>query len=182
MTGSQVDASDNALMVRYQRGDVGAYSELVERHLPALYSVLAYELGSEFEAERATLRVWAELAQRAGEFRDNVPFTTWLYQMALGLQPEELSGEGPLERSSGAATLKSDEALRTKLCWLSDLPEEQRTVLLLRQLAHLGAAEIAAVVGTTTQEVKDRLKRALLHLHKVEHERKAHPSSFENPK
>ncbi len=160
MSASNNHASDNALMVRYQRGDLGAYEELVQRHLQSVYTIACYTVNGSAAAEELTLSVFAEFARRSGEFRDQLPFSTWLYRLAVSVPA--LPGANPEEAETTEA-----------LAVIGTLPLEQRTVFLLKQVANLEFAQIADVIGTDAQDVKERMRKALLALQKTLQERRA---------
>lgn len=165
MNASNNHASDNALMVRYQRGDLGAYEELVQRHLQGVFTIASYTVGGGAAAEELTLCVFAEFARRSGEFRDQIPFSTWLYRLAVSVPAPPSAQQQDAETES--------------LAVIGTLPHEQRTVFLLKQVANLEFAQIAAVIGTDGQDVKERMRKALLALQKTLQERRA---PGENPK
>jgi len=166
MNASNNHASDNALMVRYQRGDLGAYGELVQRHLQGVFTIASYTVRGGAAAEELTLRVFAEFARRSGEFRDQIPFSTWLYRLAVSVPAPPNAQQQEAEATESVAVI-------------STLPHEQRTVFLLKQVANLEFAQIATVIGTDVQDVKERMRKALLALQKTLQERRA---LGENPK
>lgn len=164
MNDSNSRASDNALMVRYQRGDLGAYEELVQRHLPGVYTVAHYIEADPNLARDLTLRVFAELARRAGEFRDQSPFSTWLYRLAMS------TPAGPSRATPGQSLERQNQEA---LAIVAALPDSQRTVFLLKQVASLQFAQIADIIGTDIEEVKERMRKALLGIQKVVQERRS---------
>lgn len=151
-------------MIRYQRGDLEAYAQLAERHLPGVYGIALSLARESTAAETLTLGVFAELTRRAGDFRDNAPFSTWLYRLAVG---------APVHTIGTAANAGNEAALPESLAWVGILPDAQRTVFLLKQVAGLAFHQIADIIGTDVQEAKARMQKALLSIHKAVQERRA---------
>lgn len=185
------DASDEMLMVRYQRGDRHAFAELVRRHHRRVYNFALLQLRSERAAEDAAEDAFRALVQNAARFKHEARFSTWLYRIvhevclkalasgqagrvepsaeptdALLLETEE-SGVGRhsapgLERAKGASVIAA-----SVIAALDELPNDQRAVLLLKEVAQLPLRDIAEVTDTTEHAVKTRLRYALDRLQRV---------------
>src|ERR1044071_10407384 len=72
-------------MLRYQRGDAGAFAELVRRHQKALYNFVLRQTRSAPAAEDITQETFLRVVQRAAEFKHEARFSTWLYTIARNL-------------------------------------------------------------------------------------------------
>src|SRR5690606_20319129 len=75
------DASDEMLMVRYQRGDRQAFAEIVRRHHRRVYNFALLQLCSERAAEDAAEDAFRRLVQNAARFKHEARFSTWLYRI-----------------------------------------------------------------------------------------------------
>jgi len=113
---------------------------------------------------RSSLRVWlyriatnaclTALEQRAG------PEVSW-----LGPIPDALV-TGPAEDPAAIAVARESLRLGLIAC-LQFLPARQRAVLILRDVLAFPAAEVAAMLGTSTVAVKSALQRARARLEQV---------------
>src|ERR1044071_8703314 len=160
-------------MLRYQRGDAGAFAELVRRHQKALYNFVLRQTRSAPAAEDITQEAFLRVVQRAAEFKHEARFTTWLFTIARNLCVDHArkaklrrhpSLDGPAGDAEGARPLlevvpetraegEVDRAAewstmrRSIVSAVESLPDEQREVFLLREVANLPFKEIADVTG-----------------------------------
>lgn len=187
MPTNRSEAADETLMARYQRGDPHAFAELVRRHQTPVYNFIRYQLHDRGVAEQLTEEVLLRVAQEAESYRHETLFSTWLYRIArevcarfeCSLPQPPLAPTGsptlPQVRAGPTEQRESDPVLQPTadrsdpkgeltariLDGLVLLPEEQREVLLLREIARLPFGEIALVVGVEEDVVRSRLRSAL---------------------
>ena len=172
---------ERELVLRAQRGDDGAFAELVRAHQEIAFRVAYLITGSTTDAEDAVqdgaLKAWRALAR----FRVGEPWRPWLLsivanearnrrrsagrraQLALRASREHVSGDAapfPGSSTPEAAALAEDERRRL-LAALDSLPEEARDVLACRYLLELSEEETAAALGCRRGTVKSRTSRAL---------------------
>jgi RNA polymerase sigma-70 factor (ECF subfamily) len=101
--GFQAEATDEMLMVRYQRGDREAFAHLVNRHLATVFSYAFQLLGSENAATAVTEATFSSVVGRAAEFKHESRFTTWLFGFAHAHSAHQLGAPlAPPERSLDA--------------------------------------------------------------------------------
>jgi RNA polymerase sigma-70 factor (ECF subfamily) len=171
-------------MVRYQRGDREAFAELVRRYSGPIYNFSFRHVRHAPIAEDVTQEVFLRLVQKAAEFKHEARFSTWLYTIARNLCIDHLrklkhrrhasldqsgADEAPLgERlPAGGATADtersavSSEVLHAIESAVDALPEEQREVFLLREIANMPFKEIAIATGVGENTVKSRMRYAL---------------------
>jgi RNA polymerase sigma-70 factor (ECF subfamily) len=182
---SRAEISDEALMIRYQRGDKGAFTALVRRHQGALYNFALRQLRVQSAAEDVVQEAFVRVVQNAADFKHEARFTTWVFTITRNLCIDQLrkralrkhpsldqahSGEegaptlgeqtadnrASVEREATGSELK--ERIRKAL---DTLPDEQREVFLLREIAGLPFKEIAEVTGIAENTVKSRMRYAL---------------------
>ena len=187
MAAARSDATDEMLMVRYQRGDREAFAELVRRYNRRIYNFVIRQIRHAHAAEDVTQDVFLRVVQNAAEFKHEARFSTWLYTIARNLcidqlrklshrrhpsldQPPAGASEGrPLVESvadphPNASTDRAAAASEVQACIVravDALPEEQREVFLLREIANLPFKEIAEVTGVGENTVKSRMRYAL---------------------
>lgn len=174
-------------MLRYQRGDRSAFAELVRRHKSPLYNFVLRHTRSPSAAEDVTQETFLRVVQRAAEFKHEARFTTWLYTIARNLSIDHArkmkhrrhpsldaqAGPGDEVRplSEVVADPRPEGEVDRAAEWsaigrsivdaVEALPEEQREVFLLREIANLPFKEIADVTGITENTVKSRMRYAL---------------------
>jgi RNA polymerase sigma-70 factor (ECF subfamily) len=184
MADVRSDASDEMLMVRYQRGDREAFAELVRRYSGPIYNFSVRHLRQAPLAEDVTQEVFLRLVQKAAEFKHEARFSTWLYTIARNLCIDHLrklkhrrhasldnsgSDEAPLAERLAAGGIDADtersavsiEVLHAIETAVDALPEEQREVFLLREIANMPFKEIATATGVGENTVKSRMRYAL---------------------
>jgi RNA polymerase sigma-70 factor, ECF subfamily len=187
MAAVRGDASDEVLMVRYQRGDREAFALLVKRYNKQVYNFVLRQLRAPALCEDVTQEVFMRLVQNAQEFKHEARFSTWLYAIARNLCIDQLrrlqhrrhpSLDQPLGPDREGRTLGdsiatqhpsasaersavSSEVQATILKAVEALPDEQREVFLLREVADLPFKDIADITGASENTVKSRMRYAL---------------------
>ncbi|MDV7144230.1 RNA polymerase sigma factor [Tropicimonas sp. TH_r6] len=173
------ELTDDALLALYASGNRAAARMLTLRLTPRVLSLAARMLGDRSEAEdvaqEAMLRLWKIAPDwRSGEAQ----VSTWLYRVASNLCTDRLRrrrgvglddafGEGvePADEQPGVETrLQEADRLAALKSALADLPERQRTAVVLRHLEGLSNPEIAVVMEIGVEAVESltaRGKRAL---------------------
>jgi len=178
-TGSGVD--DNALLValmrRVREGDEAAFRELVEATEDRVYGTIVKMLGGFEGAEDLAQRVYLRIWQARGRYEPKAKFTTWMFSIVRRLVLNERRGrarrgvvfrepsteEFPREAKvseNPSTTAAAGELARVIENALAELPEDQRTAVILRRYEEMPYEEIAAVLETTVSAVKSLLFRA----------------------
>ncbi|MDD9934592.1 MAG: sigma-70 family RNA polymerase sigma factor [Myxococcales bacterium] len=176
---------------RLRRRDEGAFNELVRRHQEPIFRLLSSMLGDAAEAEDVAQEVFVSVFKSIDSFRGDAALSTWLYRVAVNhgknrikyLARRARDAQRPLdERTEGqqasmgvmgsrpASPDQVAEALQAEghvQRALSCLEEEQRVLVVLRDVENLSYDEIVGVTGLPIGTVKSRLHRARLALHKA---------------
>lgn len=171
--GSEHHDRSELLLPRHLGGDPAAFPELIARFGPLVYSVLGrYGLSSE-ERDDVFQEVFVRVHRAAASYQPDKALKPWLLTVAVNAARSYLRRSRAREFSDGggaALRLVSDqpssqalvEASRT-LDWLvrrlDDLPLEQREVILLCCVHHLGMQQAAEVLGIPVGTVKTRLHK-----------------------
>jgi RNA polymerase sigma-70 factor (ECF subfamily) len=173
---------DAALMLRVQRGDRRAFEALMARHAQAVANFLYHSLGDAAEAEDLTQNVFLQVYKSAARYRVTAKFTTWLFTIARNLCLNELRRRArhpalsldapppefedaparavPDTRPDGPVDTLLLSELEAKIQEaLGDLPEAQRTAILLYREQDLSYDDIAAVLGCSLTAVKSLIHR-----------------------
>jgi RNA polymerase sigma-70 factor (ECF subfamily) len=155
---SRQDADDSILLDGARRGESEAFGQLVARHFGRVYAVALAITGNPDDAEDVVQDALAIALERLEECRSGSSFGPWLRQIArsraLNAQRAArvraaVSLEG-LEERLAEPGAPGDPVLRARLLEaLALLPEAQREVLLLHDLAGCPHAEIARTLGLT---------------------------------
>jgi RNA polymerase sigma-70 factor (ECF subfamily) len=178
------DDSDEALMLRYQSGDAGAFDELYTRHRGGLFRFIARQCRSREHCEELFQDVWMNLIGARARYRPDAQFRTYLFTLAhnklmdyfrrhgkveLTLYENE-AGETALDRMP---TSRTDEpAVRAEskqqgeaiIRLLAGLPAPQRETFLMHEEGGLSIEEIAEASGTSFEAAKSRLRYAIAKL------------------
>ena len=155
--------SDERLAEEIRRGNEAAFEVLYERHGAAVLSLCRHILGCPEEAEEALQHAFAAVWSYLQRGRP-VPhrLQPWLFAVARNrcLSLLRARQPDPLELHEAPCTVGlADQVerradLRELLSNLGELPEQQRTALLLSELGGLSHADIAAVLGRKEASVK----------------------------
>lgn len=173
---------DASLMLRVKTGDLAAFEALVEKYKTPVVNLLARTLGDPAEAEDVAQNVFVQVFKSAGRYEATARFSTWLFTIARNLALNEIRRRSrhPAisldESASEAAGLPGrqyedkknaapsmgllQEELRRKVEEaLADLPENQRTALLLFR-EDVSYEEIAQVLRCSLSATKSLIHRA----------------------
>ena len=173
---------DAALMLRVQRGEVEAFERLVEKHRQAVQNFVQRTLQDGSEAEDLAQQTFVQVWKAAARYRVTARFTTWLFTIARNLCLNELRRRGrhpaesmdaPVETSQGQVTRDFkdrhepevvDRVLITELSGrieeaLADLPESQRSAILLFREEELAYEDIAQILGVSVSATKSLIHR-----------------------
>ncbi len=167
--------SDERLIALTRRGNHGAFEALVQRYQPRLLAFCRHMLGSQEDAEDVLQEVFT--AAFNAMCADDRPINArpWLYRIARNrslnhLRRPQPSGQDSMdifERDGGASTadtVHKREEFRQIVADVHELPETQRTALLLREIDALSYDQIAEAMDTTIPSVKSLLVRARVSL------------------
>jgi RNA polymerase sigma factor (sigma-70 family) len=156
------------------RGDDAALAAMYEHHHQALYRYCRSILHDDEEARDALQSTMAKaLAALRDEERD-FELRPWLFRIAHNeaisrlrrrREAVDLDAVGTLGTDSLAQTLEDRERLAHLQADLRDLPERQRSALVLRELSGLSHEEIAAVLDSSARAVKQTIFEARAALH-----------------
>jgi RNA polymerase sigma factor (sigma-70 family) len=163
--------TDERLVALIRRGHHGAFEALVQRYQPRLLAFCRHMLGSQEDAEDVLQEVFA--ASFNAICADDRPINArpWLYRIARNRclnhlrrpQPAGQDSMDVFERDGGtttADTVHKREEFRHIVADVQELPETQRTALLLREIDALTYEQIAEAMDTTVPSVKSLLVRA----------------------
>ncbi len=171
---------DDILVQRSKNGDLDAFDELVRKYESKIYTVAYRFTGSHADANDLAQETFIRVYQSLGTFRGDSSFATWLYRIAANVCRDELRRQQRRKKVSldeimsntGGNLYLADDALspeesmeRSELqravqkC-LNTLTDEQRLILVMREMQGLSYEEIAASLDCSLGTVKSRLNRS----------------------
>lgn len=176
---------DAELMLRVKRGGRdahAAFAELVGRWQQPVIGFIHRSLPDQAEAEDLAQGVFVQVWKSAARYQVTARFSTFLFTVARNLclnehrrrarhpadsldEPRPDDEGHPFRQIKDRAELSADEATqRTELFAkvdeaLAELPEKQRTAILLCREGELSYEEIAEVLGTSLQATKSLIHR-----------------------
>ncbi len=179
---SEVAGGEAALIQRCVAGEEGACAELVSGHERMVYTLALHLLGDRDEALDLSQEVFLRVFRTIHGFRGHSSLKTWIYRIVINQArnrqrfwrrrrrsdqvslDQHVAEHGDLEQANDGTS--PDRALARKelasRLWaaLDDLPFDQRTVVVLREIDGLSYDEIAYSLGVAVGTVKSRLTRA----------------------
>jgi RNA polymerase sigma factor (sigma-70 family) len=163
--------SDAALGERFARGDESAFAVLYERHRASVLAICMGVLGSRFDAEDALQETFASLAIALGREppRD---MRAWLTRVSRNAAIDvarrrkrvDAAGDEVPDAVAPAGAASVAGELHSVLEGIRELPESQRTALLMRELAGHSYREIASLLDIEEQAVRGLIARARIGL------------------
>lgn len=170
------EATDEELMGRVQHRDRDAFAVLVTRHLDGIhafnYRMTRNEEDAADLAQETFLRVWNSAAtwrphRPAG---GRIKFTTWLHRIARNLcidahrrHRETHEIDANLAAADGTAPDDAPTLSRLRRAMdqaIADLPERQRTALVLCHRDGMTNRDAAAVLAVSVDALESLLSRA----------------------
>ncbi len=158
---------ERALVRAAQQGDAAALEALFRAHWPGAYRAAWFVVRDAQAAEDIAQEAFLAAVAALDRFDRRRPLAPWLRTIVArraidALRARRLRrevGDAPLAVLPAAeAAEPADEGLARAL---AALPDDQRTVVVLRHVLELTPGEIAAVLGLPRGTVNSRLRRGL---------------------
>lgn len=181
------EKSDTEIISQVVGGNQSAFREIVERYKQSIYQMAVRIVSDPFEAEDMTQIVFVQVYKNLKKFRTSGSFKAWIFTIARNTCLNEIrrrkrrkiySLEQLEEVKEGSSAMhisdkKSSDArevvLQDELVdilneVLKEVPEKQRTALLLFQHDNLSYEEISKVLGCSIGATKSLIFRAREHI------------------
>jgi RNA polymerase sigma-70 factor, ECF subfamily len=176
MSSAPGSAPDQVLALRASRGDVEAFSRLVQEHSGLVYRVSLRILGVG-GAQDASQEVWVKVWRNIKNFRGDSAFSTWLYRITVNTclsfrrkesrrREREYGGDempflpepsgGDADPEAAALSAERREEIQAAL---GHVRAEHRAALVLRHMEGLSYAEIAKVLDVPDGTAKGWVSR-----------------------
>lgn len=175
---------DSALMLQVSRGDREAFARLIDRYKQPVMNVIFRTVNDATEAEDLAQNVFIQVWKARERYRPTAKFTTWLFTIARNLCLNEIRRRSrhPADSLDQATSASEDDRspkqfedtgvfkpteesllheLEAKIrAAVADLPETQRTAILLCREGDLSYEDIAEVLGLSLSATKSVIFRA----------------------
>lgn len=155
---------DDDLVAAARRGDRAAAAGLFERHWTRAWRTAFSLTRSEPAADDVAQDAFEHAFANLGTFNGRSTFATWLHRIVVNRSLNLLRDErrrAPYPAASAEATPVGEPSDRDLLAALDALPEERRTVVVLRYWLGFAPSEIAELLDLPAGTVHSRLARAL---------------------
>jgi len=173
---------DAALMLRVKRGNRAAFADLVGKYQQPLFNFICRILRDEAESEDVAQNVFLQVYKSRQRYQPTAKFSTWLFTIARNLclnelrrrsrHPAESIEENQAENEDQPQRQYEDkkihppgeQALHGELAEkieaaLAELPETQRTAILLCRQDALSYEEIAVILDCSLSATKSLIHR-----------------------
>ena len=178
-----VNQPDAELIAASLSGQTDAFGVLVVRYQNRLYNTLVHTLGSAEDAHDVAQDAFSRAFQKLATFEGRCAFYSWLFRIAHHCAvnhrrrnwrstasldaAREQAGNDPADPSDFSRPdhdLEVSERQVMVRTALQRLPDEYRTILVLREIDGLNYEEIADAIDCPIGTVRSRIHRARLEL------------------
>jgi RNA polymerase sigma-70 factor, ECF subfamily len=173
---------DAALMLRVKRGDRAAFAELVDKYKQPVMNFVFRRLRDETEAEDLAQNVFLQVYKSRARYKQTAKFSTWLFTITHNLCLNELrrrsrhpaesldesqaenEDQPPRQIEDKTQTAAPDNVLHGELSQkideaLNELPDNQRSAILLCRQEDLSYEQIAKVLRCSLSATKSLIHR-----------------------
>ncbi len=183
----EIKLLDNELIAKIKEGDLASFSEIIERYTQKVHNLAMRITRNEEDTEEILQDVFVTVFHKADRFEGKSAFSSWLYRITVNtafmklrkrrqspaVSIEEVSASvkdswvGTTADASDVNYICSRHELRAEIdAAIAQLPEEYRTIFVLRDVDGLSNQEVGEVLGLSVPAVKSRLHRSRLMLRK----------------
>ena len=171
---------ENEIIRSVLRGNVNDFEKLVTAYEKNVYNIALRMVGDPEDAADMTQETFIKAYRALSGFRGDSKFSSWLYRIASNVcldflrsrsrhpqvslstvdEDDRATFELPDMRQNPEEQLMKKLGMEAVRRGLEQLPEQQRQILVLRELGGLSYAELAQTLGLEEGTVKSRIFRA----------------------
>lgn len=171
---------ENEIIRSVLRGNVNDFEKLVTAYEKNVYNIALRMVGDPEDAADMTQETFIKAYRSLSGFRGDSKFSSWLYRIASNVcldflrsrsrhpqvslstvdEDDRATFELPDMRQNPEEQLMKKLGMEAVRRGLEQLPEQQRQILVLRELGGLSYAELAQTLGLEEGTVKSRIFRA----------------------
>jgi RNA polymerase sigma-70 factor (ECF subfamily) len=184
--------SDYELIMRFIKGEQSCFEDLIHRHKNKVFAYISLYIRDQALAEDIFQDTFLKVIQsvKSGRYYDNGKFISWVMRIAHNLiidhfrrvkQMNTVSNdnyESDIFNSTRFAENNvEDDMIKRQVQkdirkMITQLPDDQREVVILRHYAGLSFKEIAEITGVSINTALGRMRYALINLRKIMDEKK----------
>jgi len=150
---------EHVLIEKVKRGDPKAFQELFGRFERDIFTLAYRLLGNREDAEDVTQEVAWILWSKIKSFRNESSLSTWLYRVTANTALQVLRKKRKIIYVEPSAHTAEDMHLMLEMA-VMDLPENQRALIVLRDIYNFPIKEIAKMLDISEENVRVQLHRA----------------------
>lgn len=175
------ELDEKVLIDNAKKGDLNAFEQLIENYEVKVYNISLQMLKNEEDAKDASQEALIKVYKNLNKFDGRSSFSTWIYRVTVNASldyirkkkshkdhqnlslDENIEVKESVESATEAMpekTLLQKERTQHIHKAMELLKQEQKTIIVLRDINGLSYKEISEIVGTTEGTVKSRLNRA----------------------
>lgn len=155
---------------------------LYEKHAKQVYNLVLQYVQNVNDAEEITQDVFLAAYKSLDKFRNESNHSTWLYRIAINKSLDflkakkrkkrffwftnELTENDSVEFNHPGVLVENQEETAFIFSCMNQLPDNQKTALILNKIEQLPIAEIAGVMGLSAKAVESLIQRAKTNLSK----------------
>lgn len=168
--------TDEEVIRRVVAGEVSLFEVLMRRYNQRVYRAVRAVLRDDDDAEETMQQAYINAYTHLHQFQERAKFSTWLTRIAVNeaiarlkkrrnAPTQDRDPEEEMKRAASNTPTPEQEAITTDLraaleSVVTDLPENYRSVFVLREVEGLSTAEVAECLSVSEDVVKTRLHRA----------------------
>ena len=172
--------SEKELLLRAKEGSEEAFEEIIKLYQQKVCTTIFYMVKNENIVEDLAQEVFIKVYKNLSKFNEESSLYTWIYRITMNTCIDEIKKEkkityintfvetedGELEVQLEDETQKLDEIVENKykretlVKAIKNLPDEQRALIVLRDIRQYKYMEIAEMLKLNLGTVKSKINRA----------------------
>jgi len=184
--------SDYELITRFIKGEQSCFEDLIHRHKNKVFAYISLYIRDQALAEDIFQDTFLKVIQsvKSGRYYDNGKFISWVMRIAHNLiidhfrrvkQMNTVSNDNYesdiFNSSKFADSTIEDDMIKRQIQkdirkMITQLPDDQREVIILRHYAGLSFKEIADITDVSINTALGRMRYALINLRRIMDEKK----------
>lgn len=172
---------ERLLIEKSLQGDVASFEKLINQYQVYVYNIAFRTLGHEEDAKDAAQDAFIKVFKNLSQYTGDAQFSTWLYRIVINTCKDYLRKRSSIKETSIESTseegenylmelpdteiLQPEKQLERKemqgklIKALDQLPEANKTAVVLRDIRGLSYEEISLIESCSVGTVKSRINR-----------------------